>query len=231
MNDKNKKLYVGIVTYRWGKPEPMDEVEYENRLRKDLAEDRDKKGALKELVALYGNARRYEEAERCLDELFIIASNLEDRAHYHLSRGQIMEGKRDFRAALNEYNAAIPMQPANKAVWYLLHNNIGFSLIQLGEYRQAERWLQIAQDIDPKMPNAYKNLGICVQRLGRYVEAARCFIAGIHAYPMDDRSLEHLEELLSAHPEIKEDDPTIEDELKRCRAEVATACRPEPKGR
>ena len=82
--------------------------------------------------------------------------------------------------------------------------------------------------IAPGMPNAYKNLGICCQGLGRLGQAARLFIEATKANPRDGRSVELLETLLAERPEMLEREPGLKDDLESCRKAVAATRQERP---
>jgi tetratricopeptide (TPR) repeat protein len=91
-----------------------------------------------------------------------------------------------------------------------------YSLNQLGDFVQGERYCNEATTIDPRRPNAYKNLGLALQGQQRWAEAARCFVQATQVDAADPRSLRHLVELLQAHPELD-----FQSELELCRSAVA----------
>ena len=94
---------------------------------------------------------------------------------------------------------------------------LGFSLNQLGHFEQGRVCCREAIKVDPKRCNAHKNCGLAEQGLGRFRKAARCFVAATDANARDPRSLDHLEELLETHPELRDE---FEGELQRCRRAV-----------
>jgi tetratricopeptide (TPR) repeat protein len=121
------------------------------------------------------------------------------------------------------------MEPCAQGTWYFIHNNLGFSLNQVGEHEAAVPYLEVAVEIDPARPNAYKNLALSFQALGDVERAAELFIAATKADASDARSLAHLEVLVESHPALLVDVPSLSDALEACRkaVELAKAQRPD----
>ena len=86
---------------------------------------------------------------------------------------------------------------------YYLHNNLGYSLNQLGRFEEGELYCRRAIGITSKPQNAHKNLGLALQGQGKYAEAAGCFVTATQANASDGRSVKHLEELIQQHPELE----------------------------
>ena len=90
----------------------------------------------------------------------------EERAAYCLWFGCEMEKLRDYEAAHWWYCQALALEPCKPEICYWIHNNLGYSLIQLRDYDNAIRYLQQAVAIDRTKHNAYKNLGLAYQSKG-----------------------------------------------------------------
>ncbi len=50
---------------------------------------------------------------------------------------------------------------------------------------------------------------VALEGRGRFVEAASAYITAVHANPLDPRSLQHLETMIEAHPEVLRHDPAL----------------------
>jgi len=133
-----------------------------------------------------------------------------------LAMGQARERSGDHKAALEAYSRAAELPQERDPVWYFLHNNLGYCFNLESRYQEAETHCRAAIEIDPERHNAHKNLGIALQGQGRYSEAARSFMVAVIARPQDGRALEHLEELIAAHPEILEQEPDLLDLRWKC---------------
>lgn len=159
--------------------------------------------AMWDLANFYKSTRQVQKAEAAVRELLIKVPDLENRAYLILSLGQLAEMNKDFDLAVRFYLEGVSMEPCGEFSWYYLHNNLGYSVNQLGRFREGELYCRRAIGITDKPQNAHKNLGLALQGQGRYAEAARCFVAATQANASDGRSVKHLEELILQHPELE----------------------------
>ena len=152
-----------------------------------------------------------------LHALVQLMPDQETRVRFLVGAGCCMEQHEDFEAAVFFYGEAVASNPQEHETRYFALNNLGFSLNQLGHFEQGRVCCREAIKVDPKRCNAHKNCGLAEQGLGRFRKAARCFVAATDANARDPRSLDHLEELLETHPELRDE---FEGELQRCRRAV-----------
>lgn len=184
-----------------GQPLTMEEAERE--LNRQLEEaDRDPITVLWELARLYNATHRQEQALQCLRRVLEGGSELEAKAHCVLALGQTMEQAGDYPSAIRFYREAFAMEPASKDVWYFINNNLGYSYNQVEQHAEAEKFCRAAIAINPDRHNAYKNLGIALQGLGKPREAAMCLVTATQKNASDARATEHLRRLLEIHPEL-----------------------------
>ena len=206
---------------------PVTAADAERMLRARIAEcpesSPERSQALWQLARFLSMTGRHAEALLELDALLAATDDLEGRAEIVLGIGQVMEQIGDYAGAIEVYTRGVSLEPVVGRTWYLLHNNLGYSLNRLGRHAEAERWCRAAIEICPERHNARKNLGIACAALGKHAEAARCFIDAVKAEAADPRALGHLEELLAAHPEVAGEVDGLEQALERCRAAVALA--------
>jgi tetratricopeptide (TPR) repeat protein len=134
----------------------------------------------------------------------------------------------DFEAAAHFYGGGLELSPGPGDTWYWLNNNLGYSLIQLGRFSEALACLEAAIAIDSTRPNAHKNLGLAHEQLGTYALAAGCFVKATQVNASDPRSLQHLETLIAAHPEVLADVPGLAETLTDCQRAVAFATAQQP---
>lgn len=211
--------------------EALTAEEVEQRLRKDL----DDAGgmsieALWSLACLYSDTGRIDEAATCIEQVIgLSGEDLEKRGSCMLALGQLEERRGDYTAAATSYRRALALEPCSPRTWYFIHNNLGFSLNQLGQHDSAIPYLEKAVDIDPGRPNAYKNLGLAYEALGEPAEAAEWFIAATQANASDSRALDHLLALLEANPALEVDVPGLRNRVEACQkaVEVARAQQPD----
>lgn len=176
-----------------------------------------------ELLRFYRSAARAADALAIAREYLAqgVSNDEKSEAYFHL--GQTMEGVRDWESAIRWYRLARASGTSSQTYLYFIHNNIGFSLNQLGRYRESADELQSAMVIDPSRANAFKNYGLCLEGQGRFAEAAHMYIDGIRADAADPRALTHLEDLMRRHGEIRAQIPELDEEVVRCKAAIAFA--------
>jgi tetratricopeptide (TPR) repeat protein len=138
-------------------------------------------------------------------------------ATYFLRQGCRFEQMRDYPRAADAYRQALAHEPSDRATWYFIHNNLGFSLNQLQQFQDGERLCRKAIQIDPDRSNAHKNLGLALAGQGRFVEAVPCYLeSALVSQGSDPRGMMLLSGLLREHPEVAEEIPDIQEQLRRC---------------
>ncbi len=115
---------------------------------------------LVELLHFYSQTGQRDRLAFQAERLVALGSTPERRAECCLGAGGLMEKLGDFEAAASLYRRILPLEPVNPDVWYFCHNNLAYSLNQLGRYAEAESYCRRAIAIDPRRHNAYKNLGL-----------------------------------------------------------------------
>jgi tetratricopeptide (TPR) repeat protein len=127
----------------------------------------------------------------------------EEIAYKKLADGCMAEQASDFRRAIREYRTGLNCPTEDFDTAYFLRNNLGYSLVQVGEYAEAEIFCRQAIEIDPHQYNAHKNLGLALQGQGRFFDAALSLErAAIISDKFDRRSFAHYIELCEEHPEV-----------------------------
>ena len=206
---------------------PVTAEELERHLRGRIAGclqgSREHRDATWQLVRFLGMTGRSGEGLRELENLLATALDLAEKAEIVLASGQLMENLGDFASAIEAYRRGIALEPVQASAWYLLHNNLGYCLNQLGRYDEGERWCRAAIQIEPARHNAYKNLGVACDGQGRHGEAIHCFIAATKADAADPRALRLLEDLIDRHPDVRTEMPDLDHQLEMCRAAVTAA--------
>ena len=146
------------------------------------------------------------------------------RAAAYLRLGQLAEQDDQMQLAHQYYLEGLALGTQEKGVAYLLHNNTGYCLNALGgRSEEAERYCRLAIEIDPDRYNAYKNLGISLERRGDPEGAARAYIDSTRAEPGDTRAFHLLRQLLANHPEVGARFPGVLQELEGYRRAAETA--------
>ena len=158
--------------------------------------------AAQELVAFYLATDRASDAVAFVDGLLTESRDHGEYAEISLWLGVVHERTGDYGAAAAAYMAGRALEPADRAIWYYLNNNLGYCLNHLGRYAEAEACCRLAIQVDSARHNAHKNLGLALDGRGRYAEAVRAHIEATRLCPEDPRSHRHLEDLIARHPEL-----------------------------
>ncbi len=178
--------------------------EAEKTLLKKVEAEKDQPlDALWELARFYQQTGQFDKGLRCLRRILAQIPDAERKAGCVLGFGQMMESIGDYKAAVAYYKEALTLEPVQTATWYFINNNLGFSLNQLGEFSEGEKYCRKAIQTDPNRPNALKNLGLALLGQGDFRNAANCFVTATQVNAADPRSLRHLEELVQQHPELE----------------------------
>ena len=139
-----------------------------------------------------------------------------DKAECFLKMGQSLEQLKDYGAAEEAYARAFDLPREQNNTWYFLNNNRAYCLIRTGHCAEAEQFCRAAIRMEPKRHNAHKNLGIALQALDRFGEAAKSFIRATKLRPEDSRALMLLDELYRGHREIVDELPDFTTQLLAC---------------
>lgn len=158
--------------------------------------------AIHKAAVHYSKTGRNFMAFQILDKFASFTMCEEDKADFRLSAGRVAEQAGEFEAAAHQYSEGLEHPTSDEEAAYFLHNNLGYSLIQLEKYAEAEKYCREAIAIDSTRYNAHKNLGLALEGQDQYVEAAKSLeLAAMISE--DPRAKNHLEKLLAEHPEIK----------------------------
>ena len=112
-----------------------------------------------------------ESAERLLQN----PEKPDDIAWANLMLGCACEKETNFDVAVECYSKAVTAEPQDPRICYFANNNLGYSLVKLGRFEEAEGFCQAAIQINPGQYNAHKNLGLVRQGQERWLDAALCF--------------------------------------------------------
>ena len=135
-------------------------------------------------------------------KLAVISANA--AAQRCISEGCCREQRQDWLGAIEQYRRALALDAADPRVRYFGHNNLAYSLLQLGRFAEAEPHCVSAIEINGDQYNAHKNLGLALQGLGRMKDAAICLLNAARLAPGNTRAWLHLQKLLQEHPTLPE---------------------------
>jgi tetratricopeptide (TPR) repeat protein len=148
------------------------------------------------------------EDERC-EALFLVAHT--------------MQFAQDWELAIGFYVEARECGTRKEAYPYFIENNIGYCLIQLGRFAEAQECLKRAIGMAPAYPHAHRNLGVSYEGLQHFSEAASAYVDAIRADAADPSALQLLTKLIVRHPGVLKRISDLEEQVIRCRAAVAYA--------
>jgi tetratricopeptide (TPR) repeat protein len=198
--------------------------EAEEFLLKKLEESKGEDAeVLYDLFVFYIQSRQPDKASLCGERLIEMTTNPEERSALFMGMGCVAEQKNDYASAEIFYRNSLRTGVSGTEHEYWAYNNLGYSLNQLGRPAEAEPYLHRAIAIDPTRCNAFKNLGLCYQGLGRFADAAVKFMEATRVNAADIRSLVHLDALVDDHPELYDQVPELEDNIEKCRSAVKLA--------
>jgi tetratricopeptide (TPR) repeat protein len=135
--------------------------------------------------------------------------DLESEAREWLVRGCDQERIQDWPGAVVAYNHALAAEPVDPRVRYFANNNLGYSLLQLGRFDEAEEYCEAAILINPGQYNAHKNLGLALEGQGRWLDAAQSLVEAARLCPQDARAWLHLQQLLTLKPDLLAQSPDL----------------------
>ncbi len=151
-----------------------------------------------------------------------MTNSVERQASDHIDAGIRYECSENWLAAANEYQQVFALNPSGWVARYSANNNLGYVLVQLGEYEQAAELCRAAIAINPGRYNAHKNLGLALQGQGHWKVAALCFVEATRLNPANARAWQHLEyllqnrpNLLNQYPELRQLVSDMRDELEK----------------
>jgi tetratricopeptide (TPR) repeat protein len=165
--------------------------------------DHDLVASLWERALFYERQQKWELAQAVVQVILHLVEDPEDEARCFLVTGQLAERQGDYDEAIQCYAAGLALEPTNKNVAYLLHNNLGYCLSCRGEHAEAERHCQLAVALDPQKHNAWNNLGVSLEGQEDFVGAAWAYLEARKANASDQRSIALMRDLLARHPELK----------------------------
>ncbi len=126
----------------------------------------------------------------------------EKNAHCQLALGQIATDSQHLEAALGHFQAALEFEPRKKKITYVIHNNIGYCLNQLGRFADAESHCRTAIELNWKRASAYRNLGVSLEGQGELTGAAWVLVEAVKLEVSDERARALLEKFIAEHPAL-----------------------------
>ncbi len=154
------------------------------------------------VVGFYRGIQRPEAATALLRQFIETSNNDEQKAHCHLNLGQIATDEQHFEAALEHFRTALGLNPKQKKIAYVLHNNTAYCLNTLQSYAEGERHCLLAIEINWTRASAYRNLGVSLSGQGKIVEAVWAFAEAAKMDVSDERARLLLRKLIEENPNV-----------------------------
>jgi tetratricopeptide (TPR) repeat protein len=197
-------------------PEPEPSIETEKLLLerlKNSSTDDDYFRWMLFVVGYYRGIKRCDAAVELLENFIAGSKNAEQTAHCHLALGQIATDEERLAVALKHFTSALEFSPDNRKIAYVLHNNMGYCLNQMGRFVEAEHHCRAAIDIEWARASAYRNLGVSLQGQGAIMAAVWALVESIKAESSDRRARAILSTVVAAKPEVAMGNPWVLDYL------------------
>jgi tetratricopeptide (TPR) repeat protein len=99
------------------------------------------------------------------------ADTSSETAAAHLRRGDDLMVQKMYHEALDEYDAAVALDPYNSIAW----NKLGVAHMRTGRYDDAVLVFERSIGLDPYNSDAWTNLGDSLAMLGKHQEAIRAY--------------------------------------------------------
>jgi tetratricopeptide (TPR) repeat protein len=154
------------------------------------------------VVGFYRGVQKIDAAKALLERFIETSHNDQQKAHGYLTLGQIATDEQRFEAALGHFNTALGLNPKQKKIAYVLHNNAAYCLNALHCYTEGERHSRMAIDIHWTRASGYRNLGISLKGQGKMVEAVWVLVEATKLDTSDERARVLLRTLIEENPEL-----------------------------
>ena len=154
------------------------------------------------VVGFYRGIQKPEAATALLQRFVETSNNDEQKAHCHLTLGQIATDEQRFDTALKHFRAALELNPKQKKIAYVLHNNTAYCLNTLQSFVEGEKHCHFAIEINWTRASAYRNLGVSLYGQGKIVEAVWALVEATKMDISDERARLLLQKLIEENPEV-----------------------------
>ncbi|HEY7318315.1 MAG TPA: tetratricopeptide repeat protein [Candidatus Binatia bacterium] len=154
------------------------------------------------VVGFYRGIQKVDAATALLQRFIETSSSDEQKAHCHLTLGQIATDEQQFEVALKHFKTALEMKPEQKKIAYVLENNTAYCLNMLQNYTEGERHCRLAIEINWTRASGYRNLGVSLKGQTKIVEAAWALAEAVKLDVSDDRARLLLRKLLEENPDV-----------------------------
>ncbi len=154
------------------------------------------------VVGFYRGIQKVDAATALLRRFIETSNNDEQIAHCHLTLGQIATDELRFEAALGYFQTALGLNPKQKRVVYVLHNNTAYCLNMLHRYTEGEGHCLTAIEINWTRASGYRNLGVSLKGQGKIVQAVWALVEAAKLDVSDERARLLLRTLIAENPKL-----------------------------
>ena len=154
------------------------------------------------VVGFYRGIQKVEAATALLRGFIETSNNDEQKAHCHLTLGQIATDEQHFEAALKHFKTALGLNPKQKKIVYVLHNNAAYCLNMLHCYEEGERHCRLAIEVNWMRASGYRNLGVSLKGQSKIVEAVWALVEAAKLDVSDERAGVLLHKLIEENPAV-----------------------------
>ena len=154
------------------------------------------------VVGFYRGIQKVEAATALLRGFIETSNNDEQKAHCHLTLGQIATDEQHFEAALKHFKTALGLNPKQKKIVYVLHNNAAYCLNMLHCYEEGERHCRLAIEVNWMRASGYRNLGVSLKGQSKIVEAVWALVEAAKLDVSDERARVLLHKLIEENPGV-----------------------------
>jgi len=148
---------------------------------------------------------RFDTAQIYFENLVELVSANDQKAKCHFLMGMTNECKEDFESAIKWYEKSLSFKAHfDQHILYSLYNNLAKCLNQVKRYREALTCCQSAIAICRDSSDAQMTLGIALEGLGQYAEAANSYMISLNISPSNREAFRCLQNIIAEYPEVLE---------------------------
>ena len=154
------------------------------------------------VVGFYRGIQKVDAATALLHRFIETSNSDEQKAHCHLTLGQIATDEQHFEVALKHFKTALGLNPKQKKIVYVLHNNTAYCLNMLHCYAEGERHCRLAIEVNWTRASGYRNLGVSLKGQTRIVEAVWALVEAAKLDVADERARLLLRKVIEENPDV-----------------------------
>lgn len=148
---------------------------------------------------------RFDPAQIFFEKTVDLVSSNDQKAKSLFLMGMTNECKKDFESAIRWYRKALSLDSHfDQMTLHFLHNNLGKCLNQVKRYGEALTYCQSAIEIRRDNSDAQMTLGIALEGLGQYAEAANSYMTSLNICPSNSEAFRCLQNIIAEYPEVLE---------------------------